>query len=313
MNYPDTELRFQIECDTGEEPLIKLEGLYVHIQGVSQNILISPLSTLAAAHYKFFENTTDVAGSIPLFIGFSNKAIGEFFGIDITKPDFTIPSYPVIDLDSRIYLYELNNVLLNFGYIQSGNLVDNNSMVFLDSVITDLSSDGKLDGLTRIAIDQEYIEVNYPSGFTQQVDSYTYLIDFVKSTTQEISRYITDVNLLSELLNWSVSISETRTSLSRNVEILALDTSQPSVSVMHSALDGELVIRIKGLDDLLVLSVGVEVNGIEYVPQRSYDNNFEISFQLSEVGLEYSDIGNVQVTITDFFGNSSSTIIDMSG
>ncbi len=312
MNYPDTELRFTAICDTGQEPVIKLEALYVHIQGISKNIQVSPLTTLAAAHYKFFESTTDVSTSIPLFIGFSNKSISEYFGVNILLPINEFPSYPVSILSESLYLNSINNSLLNFGYYKSGNTADSNSMIFLESVTSDLSSNGKLDGLTEIALVQEYLEIVYPSGFVHEINSYTYFNDFIKAVVVDLSRFITDTNTLTELLNWSVTRSESRTSITRNVEVQTLDTSMPSTLVLHSALNGVLDIRIQGGDDLLVLSVEVKIADSTYIASRSYDNLFELEVTLADEGYDYSDLAVVEVIISDFYANTTSTILDMS-
>ena len=310
VSYPDTSFQVDVVCDDDID-LISLKGLYNHYQGVNQVVQVSPFSTLASGYYDFFNTSSDITGIESVFIGSSNTALGSFFDVSPVDLEFKQYSFPTDYISDDFMMSLINESILEMPmHLDNGAAQSNKNMSeVLTKMTSDISTDGKLDGfaISEAGAQDLLFSIN---GSEYQVNGYTYLNELTKLIAINGSALTSDRGVQSSLFNKVDQISQNRTSLSRNDDIVTLDTEKPTMTTTASRDGSELTILIDAKDDVIVQKVQITIKGQIFDLDKIGEITYGVILDMDVQGLVTADLETTSITVFDFAGNAEHVVND---
>jgi len=311
INLPDDQLILNTTCTDANSEQFEMKGYYNHFQGVSQELEVSPIAHVTASYYDFFASNGDLTGSESVFIGVAENAVGEFFDVDLLATQVEQVSYPVTFVSDYFMIDSIASAMIQYPmslHSDSGyGVVDS----FFSNVARDLSSEGKLDGSETLQSGVTNLEITLPDSSVVLMDTYTYLNEVMRHAGSLANGYLNDLNVVSALYNKVTSVSESRSSLSRNLPILTMDQASPTYSV-ESLLEGDtFTISVTADDDVLVQDVRAYFDGVSYSFNKMEGSLYQYEFDLAN-DFVLSDFDSVEVIVVDFNSNTTSAVHDLS-
>lgn len=298
VSLPDQVLSFNTICTDIEGGDVLLKTYVPHIQGVDQNADISALNHLVSAYYDFFASVGDVTGSEEVYVGLAKNSVYNFFIVDHLYRDYANHEYPVSVLSDDYYIQMVSDAIYKIG-IDASESQQFNLNQFLLAMSSDLTGDGKLDGLA--ITESGVIDLYISDG--QAINSYTYLNEISKVAAQLSAENISDLNVMTAVYNHFESVSIQREALSRNIDIQQFDLEPPLFDVVYNLLGTSLSLLVGTNDDVIAKDVKLIVGQtvIDIPKQEGSDYYSEILFD--DYGLVRDDFSNVVIQVSDFAGN----------